>query len=72
MRIFGVIPLYQATKQHLNNSQTVKNDEKRHGELIKATYLLLVELCCFPVQCLEERTRTTTSFTKPTRAVACT
>ena len=29
MRIFGVIPLYQVTKRHLNNNQTAKNDEKK-------------------------------------------
>ena len=28
MQIFGETPLYQATKRHLNNSSTVKNDEK--------------------------------------------
>ena len=33
-------PLYQATKQHLNNRQMVKNDEKWK----KKTYLVLVNL----------------------------
>ena len=28
MQIFGVNPLYEATKQHLNNSWTMKNNEK--------------------------------------------
>ena len=42
-------PLYQATKRHLNNRQTVKNDEK----LMKKTYLVLVEFLQL-VRCLED------------------
>ena len=45
--IFQDNPLCQATKRHLNNSWTVKNDENF------ITYLFLVGLCCFPVQCLD-------------------
>ena len=33
MQNFGCNLLYQATVQHLNNSKTVKNDEKCDGEL---------------------------------------
>ena len=50
MRIFVVIPLYQSTKRHLNNSYTVKNDEKLDGELNQLAVFLFFCL----VQCLEE------------------
>ena len=43
---FGGNPLYQATKQHLNNSKMVKNKME-----IEDICLVLVELCCFHVQC---------------------
>ena len=41
--------LYQATKRHLNNRQTVKNDDRSQ----KNTYLVLVELLQL-VRCLDE------------------
>ena len=44
--------LYQATKWHLNNSLMVKNNEKWNGKLNHLS-VFLVELRCFPVQCLE-------------------
>ena len=42
-------PLYQATKRHLNNRETVKNDAKWK----KKTYLVMVEFLQL-VQCLED------------------
>jgi len=45
-------PLCQGTKRHLNNSYTAKNDEKLDEKRNNLSFL--VELGCFPVQCLEE------------------
>ena len=54
--IFRGNPLYQAIKRHLNNIQTVKNDEKWDGKLIHfvVVVVVVVGVGCFPVQCLEE------------------